>query len=259
MSRFIHASLSVLLFKLIYSLSSVYTFLSQQMVNAYGRYYMRFPKVHARICEMYSRVSLLYKHFEYFMNTRVFGVCSEPLEPAWTAMAHITNSHILVEDYQFRQNMDKRELIDIVNRQTATTLAVENGHPSHTYLRIVKYNDTCVYRVISPDSSCGPQSETMALIETNPSNVRLLSVEYTHPRMNHPIHIELPKSIYIAGNQILSAVFILRHLKYNHLLSSGFVFDDKYKIKVMDDNVDQFELGYGNYCTLDEMGYKIMG
>jgi len=160
----------------------------------------------------------------------------------------------LVEHYQFRQNMDKAELIYIANIQYSKIETRYNTNAE--YLQIVKFNNIYWYRVFTPTKSAAAAGKH-DLVRA-PSTSRFLSVEYTHPRMYRSIPIELPKSIYMVGNQILSATFIMRYLKYNHALGDAYVFDDQYVINVMDDNINQFELKYGSYCVLGETGYTIM-
>jgi hypothetical protein len=81
-----------------------------------------------------------------------------------------------------------------------------------------------------------------------------LSIEYSHPAMEDKVPIELNSSIYIEGNEILSKQFIRRYLEYQ---SEPFVFDDNYKLILMDSKIKMLELNSGQYVTIIKTGYDI--
>jgi hypothetical protein len=116
-------------------------------------------------------------------------------------------------------------------------------------LIIIKTDNLYTYRVNSYN----------ILIENgnNLSDVRFLSVEYSHPKMINPLYINLSKNHFLIGNQILSFVFVLRYLKYN-FAQNDYVFDDDYIINIMDDNINMFDLNSTQYVELKESMYKII-
>lgn len=89
-----------------------------------------------------------------------------------------------------------------------------------------------------------------------PSRVRFLSIEYSHPKMNYTVPLELPKCYFVAGNHILSSTFVLRMLAYT-VGNAGYVFDDDYVLKIMDKNIRYFELKSDQFIELDPMLYII--
>jgi len=81
-----------------------------------------------------------------------------------------------------------------------------------------------------------------------------LSIEYSHPDLADNIPIELSASTYIEGNEILSKQFVRRYLEYQ---SEPFIFDDNYKLTIMDSKIKIFELTSNQYVTIGKSGYEI--
>jgi hypothetical protein len=89
------------------------------------------------------------------------------------------------------------------------------------------------------------------------SSVVFLNIEYRHPKMgNTCIEITLPKRIMVAGNVLLSPAFLYRWLKY--FANVPFVFDEAYCVYLMDDNVNQHILRYGDYIVLGKTDIEIV-
>uniref|UniRef100_A0A6C0I0M8 Uncharacterized protein n=1 Tax=viral metagenome TaxID=1070528 RepID=A0A6C0I0M8_9ZZZZ len=88
------------------------------------------------------------------------------------------------------------------------------------------------------------------------SNIHFLSIEYTHPDMDEVrIPLELDADIYVKGNEILS-VGMVKHL-LEHQLDS-YIFDSKYSVFLMDNNIDLYELKIDEYILLDKDKIYIM-
>ncbi len=119
--------------------------------------------------------------------------------------------------------------------------------------------DTCVI-VKTPDSvmcRCIVDGSSLPKIEDGleTSNVRFVSVEYVHPDLGEPIPIKLSKEYWQVGNELFSAAFILRYLEYQPV---PYLFDDKYKVVIMDGNMDIIELCMGQFIVLGPNKYDIM-
>jgi hypothetical protein len=87
------------------------------------------------------------------------------------------------------------------------------------------------------------------------SKVSFISIEYTHPNMQSKIILTIPKNTYFVNNIILSSVFIKRYLEYQ---SESYVFDDKYVVKLMDNNINMFSLKYNEYIFIKEKTYEVI-
>ena len=88
-----------------------------------------------------------------------------------------------------------------------------------------------------------------------PSKVRFLNIYYTNPNMSNEILLEIPHTMFYVGNQLLSATFVLRMLEYT--VGSGVSFDMDYKLKIMDSNIQYFEMDSNEYLELELDTYNI--
>ena len=80
------------------------------------------------------------------------------------------------------------------------------------------------------------------------SNVTILSVVYSHPTMENKINIELPTEMLYCHNQLFNATFVYFCLKYFN--TEKFVFDEHYKVEIMDSNVELYNLTYYHYLQV---------
>jgi hypothetical protein len=87
------------------------------------------------------------------------------------------------------------------------------------------------------------------------SKSSFLTVEYTHPKMQNRISIELEQGLYFTNNVILSALFIKRYLEYH---PEEFIFDENYTINLMDNNINMITLTYSQSILLSEDSYTII-
>jgi hypothetical protein len=88
-----------------------------------------------------------------------------------------------------------------------------------------------------------------------PSNVKLLAIEYKHPTMNEPILIDLDRSWFLCGNQLLSQLFVRRYLDYQPI---PFYFDGKYTITIIDNNMNVTKIDHSNYIVIEKDAYRIV-
>jgi hypothetical protein len=87
------------------------------------------------------------------------------------------------------------------------------------------------------------------------SNANFLSIEYVHPLMKEGIVIELDRSVYFAGNQILSPTFVKSYLEHQ---SELYHFDMDYMLKIMDDTICSITMNADKYILLKENGYQVV-
>lgn len=113
----------------------------------------------------------------------------------------------------------------------------------------LKYNDHYTYYICNSSFNDTPPS-----IEYDYSNAGFLSVEYTHPKMSHGIFLDLIKQDYLLNNEILSASFVKRWLEYQ---SEQFHFDMNYKLRIMDNNINMFELTSDQFIIMNDDAYSV--
>ncbi len=74
-------------------------------------------------------------------------------------------------------------------------------------------------------------------IVSGPSKVQFLSVLYDHPDIpTGPLRLVVDPSYMMAGNCLLNRIFVLRLLRYQYN-KADYVFDDRYKLIIMDSNI----------------------
>jgi hypothetical protein len=74
-------------------------------------------------------------------------------------------------------------------------------------------------------------------IVLGPSKVQFLSVLYDHPDIpTGPLRLAVEPSYMMVGNCLLNRIFVLRLLRYQYN-KTDFIFDDRYKLIIMDSNI----------------------
>ena len=116
---------------------------------------------------------------------------------------------------------------------------------NNEYLLLMKNDKTIISRIFRENTD----DYTVDFAKTRR---HFLSIEYTHPDMEDRIPIELDPAIYLIGNEILSARFVLRCLQYQ---SEKYVFDDRYVVKIMDSKIRMLTLVAGEYIVIGNTEY----
>jgi len=217
---------SMFFLQTLFLFSNVYVKIADCSEMITTRFITNFPVIYDCVCATKLRL-------EYFVYTRIFGRHCEPVGDSWTNVSYISYVYDLIENYQ----SDTQFIND----------------PQSTTLQIIKKNDDAYWFHL-------PESGLQFVCIDAPSKVRFISVEYTHPNLLYPVCFEIPKSYYVVGNHLLSNTFVLRYLYYNTRNIGGTSippFDDRYVINIIDNNIDQFELRWGDYCVLEETTCKI--
>lgn len=86
------------------------------------------------------------------------------------------------------------------------------------------------------------------------SNMSILSVTYSHPSMNETIDITLPEGLLYCHNQLFNFAFVYHCLQYQN---KPYIFDEKYKVEIMDSNVETLEVGYNKYLHVYKDELKV--
>jgi len=100
-----------------------------------------------------------------------------------------------------------------------------------------------------------PDNVNISLFPAIPSSTYFLSITYQHPEMTETIDLTLDHGWFMEGNEILSASFVYRQLMYQ---SKAFVFDDRYEIHIMDDNIRMFQITYNEYIIINDSNYEVV-
>lgn len=156
---------------------------------------------------------------------------------------------MMVEDAYY----EKHGLIDnVIDKYIEECVGEVTIHPDILITR--KYNHSYYFDVLRMNSlHIGSQYKDTRV----PSEVRLLVIQYIHPEMKNIIDIKIDENAYYDGNEILSYTFIHRYLHFLPIWHT-FVFDDKYILKIMDDNIEQFTLKHNQSILLHVDNYEII-
>lgn len=87
------------------------------------------------------------------------------------------------------------------------------------------------------------------------SKVKFLDIQYHHPDMSEPLILELSREYYYSGNQLFSDAFVYRMLLYQPF---PFVFDERYTVELMDNELETMTLKSTEYLILDKTSYSVV-
>jgi len=92
-------------------------------------------------------------------------------------------------------------------------------------------------------------------LPTELSSISFLSIKYMHPIMKDDIFIDIEKGYYYANNEILSPLFIKRHLEHQ---ATNYHFDMDYEIEIIDNDIQKFQLKSNQYILLGKSTYTVV-
>jgi len=87
------------------------------------------------------------------------------------------------------------------------------------------------------------------------SKVKFIDIQYHHPDMSEPLILELSRDYYSSGNQLFSDAFVHRMLLYQPF---PFVFDDRYTLEFMDNDLETMTLKPSEYLVLEDTSYRVV-
>lgn len=155
---------------------------------------------------------------------------------------------------EFRQEYAK------IYHDTSKYLA--NFNDDFVALLVGKYgNDAMVVRNVFPvvgrTNATDPDEIINEKIATR-AFVEFFAVEYkSSPNDTEILTIEIPRSHYMVGNELLSKAYILRYLHYLPRYTS-WKYTEDYEIKLVDDTLNEVRLNKDTYVRLEHDEYKVM-
>ena len=210
-------------------------------------------------CRIYTITSELINNNQYLKEVMYrikpiyFFMTAQRLEPLYTPWCHMysldpDNKLIEIKSTSFSQllfeNLFKKIFVKDMAKDISdfgSLIPTENISP----LLVIKGNDE-TYLVRR-----GPFSEDMCFTSEK-SNAHFLSIEYTHPKMNENIELELSNGWYMVGNELFTPSFVLRSLEFQ---SNPFYFDELYKIRIMDHAFNILEFGSDMFVEILKENY----
>jgi hypothetical protein len=197
-----------------------------------------------------------------FIKRKYFKILSEPTYEEWISLSQLikepVNDELLykvpqykyVETYYNITDCDIdiiEQIIDALFIDLFNTRQLEN-------LVIIKTGDGHYISQVIENKKDISKMIKILIDRLNPIKSPFLTVEYSHPRMQKPILIEIDKGLFLENNHILSPLFIKRYLEYQ---SEPYYFDLDYKITIMDKNINLVDLCSNDYIEFNKKGYTI--
>jgi hypothetical protein len=221
-----------------------------------------------KLCEKYIVLNDINEHVCYLNKIVLSFVNGNRIEPMYTNWVSISSiytcesephpTYIYSEAYNDLNGIDEdidAETDNLNYKQSLlhwynlSKVVVINQEKMDDCLITMKYGDKYAYKV------CNKKSTKPTDTPCELSSVKFINIEYCHPELKNPINIDIDKMGYLIGNEILSSTFVKRALDYGVNILD---FDTKYVLKIMDNNINTFELKSNQYILLEKDGYKVM-
>jgi hypothetical protein len=217
----------------------------------------------------YPAIQLINEYSWYFIclihsiliNTRL-----EPKENHWISIAPLyklsgnqeLNDNYLLEEHvnllpcvdYISTDLKNEDLLLHMNEWIDATQNLFEDQGIKEILILLKFGKQYVYRI------CRKGMSHLQYLLFESSGMRFLSIEYSYPGINKPIFIDVDKYAYFVDNEILSPAFIKRFFDHNIGIDKD-VFRSEYVLKIMDNNLNNFEITNQQYILLQTNSYAI--
>lgn len=228
---------------LVISIFSIITSFSCAVDNTWNLFYNYHPLI--TIAIDYGLYCIRYAH-SVFNNYNTF-----PFQSNWVSLVHIDEIQYEFSPYignlnetYYYFNTSELQNVNYINYFIKTKCKLQETKDNS--LLFLKLDEFSIIR----NKYSSDIGHTILKVR-NP----FLSISYHHPNMNEPIDLNLDKCYFIQNNEILSACFILMFLSYQ---SQPYYFDNKYTIKLMDNDLNEITLQNNQFIRLLDKGYEIV-
>jgi hypothetical protein len=166
------------------------------------------------------------------------------------------------DSYEFHETVVPRIQFDktIAFLEYWRTIGNDVANRSIHYPIVLVKQDTehCIVKLLGNNKASGANENLLQIdnILFFKSKISFLNILYYHPNMKEEIHLKIPIYMYFVGNHLLSATFVYRLLEYT--VGYMFYFDMNYKLKIMDNRMNYFELGHNQYVVIEYNDYKVV-
>jgi len=238
-------------------------------VMTYSKIKIFFSTRKKELEKKYPAVQMFDEYAWYFIrmihsiliNTRI-----EPKENHWISVAPLyklssvqeSNHNYILEEHTnllpcveyITTTLRNEDLILHMNEWIDATQNLYDDETLKEVMIILKFGKEYIYKI------CKKGMKHLQSISFELSDMRFLSIEYSYPGINKPIFIDIHKCAYMIDNDLLSPAFIKRFFDFNIGVDKD-VFRSEYVLKIMDNNLNNFELKSDQYIVLQKNGYVI--
>jgi hypothetical protein len=159
----------------------------------------------------------------------------------------------MIEEYDTIAYNKNQSMIDcIINKKLSEIRDTSYNLDSYKEMYILKYKDMYIYRL-----SGATMLQIKDLNFKHVSNP-FFSIEYENKDTKQRYELDLPNSMFIVGNEILSTVFIKRWFEYNQPDDmDSFYYSNNYCIHLTDEDFNDITLTSKQYIILTNNSYAI--
>lgn len=205
------------------------------------------------MCIMFETVvRFLFNAFLAFNRSRL-----ESDKPAWISRYHYdpvtetTREKVVVFSENDRHRLD---FVDTLHREYQTM--VDDAKLSHLF------NTTIFTTRLSPDATRVRLATTAdgvkdIVVPPIQSSTRFLAVEYVCGEDYSPVSIDIPKSHYLVGNELLSMEYVLRHLEHLPKNIRWTFNEHTYRVRIIDDDIRKIVLKVNQWVAFTNDGYVV--
>ena len=199
-----------------------------------------------------------------YCNAHFNGYRIEPLCDTWISLTTLDKSntelflgdkYIYSEQYYYFNSITSISTDDLYKQclEYVSEIAKSRFSPTTTETMItMKVSDKYLCAsFINADNYTTP----ICTLTPNKGNNYFLSIEYTHPNMSAGIVLDLPTNMYNATSNIFTPAFIKRYLEYQSL---PYVFDMRYTLKILDTNVNMFNMRSNQHIKINDRSYDVV-
>lgn len=209
-----------------------------------------------RLSDKYAFVNYLCNSYVYINNKiestihKLFATHKfEPEYSPWINVTWLNEDNDTIEEY-FDFSKDENICQEYMNSYFETTMSLATQKPNaNSGVVIMRHEKKTRCNIIS-------QSESNNIFDySSTSNVKFIAIEYKHPMMKDSIPIELDRSWFLCGNELLSDAFVRRWLDYQ---STPVYYDETYTITLIDNNMNILKLDNTQWVVLEKDTYRIV-
>jgi hypothetical protein len=169
-----------------------------------------------------------------FVSRFCYNPDSQEAEEVYPFEGPYTEKEMALNEYKYTvENYKDYSLCE-------TTLITANLEPGITRIKL----------------ACHLDAEKDVVIPPSKSDYRFIHVEYHCGTKHGPILIDIPKSHYIVGNEILSMEYVLRTLEYLPRFTK-WEFNENYKLNIIDADFKMIELFANQWVVLEDNSYIV--
>jgi hypothetical protein len=213
------------------------------------------------LCEFWENIwVVIAAFFAYLTHNKI-----EPSQSAWISICKYVNEPRASTNDVYMVFPD--EFLNTWSPTSEIALDPEQPYRDFFYKKYVEAKETSnaasdlIIAQICPDTAIvrivenvDPEKD-ISVLET--SSARFLEIEYKCSNQS-PITIEVPRSHYLAGNEVLSKAYVLRYLEHMSIFVNWGFKESDYSLRIVDEDSEVFSLNSSQYIKLEQDGYKIM-